>query len=227
MTVNKDNSDADSTFSVFAVTLGVCGIGATCWLLHPRSWRVFKTADYFTPVHMKRRIWGTCTNVRDNDNFRFFHQPPLHRLLRRTVPASAKELKDRTIHVRLAGIDAPEGAHFGMKEQPFHKESKEWLSALILGRQVQVKPLKRDQYGRLVSMVWVKSWLPPFRRNVSLEMLRAGYAVVYEQAGAEYDGQYEKFVAAEKRARGQKKGMWTLGDFITPAQHKKAHLRGN
>jgi endonuclease YncB( thermonuclease family) len=56
-----------------------------------------------------------------------------------------------TIHVRLAGIDAPESGHFGMPAQPFSQEAKQWLSDRLLHRIVTIQPLRRDQYHRLVT----------------------------------------------------------------------------
>lgn len=52
-----------------------------------------------------------------------------------------------------------------------------------------------------VSTVWTRSFFWPFPRNVSLDMLKAGYATVYEQAGAEYDGLLLEFRKAEEQAR--------------------------
>jgi endonuclease YncB( thermonuclease family) len=38
-------------------------------------------------------------------------------------------------------------------------------------------------------------------KNVSLEMVQAGYAILYEQANAEYHGLFEKLQVAEQTAR--------------------------
>lgn len=78
-----------------------------------------------------------------------------------TPPAPATELKDQTIHIRIAGVDAPEAAHFGRPAQPHSAESLAWLRAELLGnpegamppgggRRVWVRLLRRDQYGRIV-----------------------------------------------------------------------------
>ncbi|KAI6020514.1 hypothetical protein EDC04DRAFT_2738026, partial [Pisolithus marmoratus] len=49
----------------------------------------------------------------DADNFRSYHTPGIGWRWFRRVPTLAKDLKDQTIHIRIAGIDAPEGGHFG------------------------------------------------------------------------------------------------------------------
>lgn len=58
--------------------------------------------------------------------------------------------KRLSINVRLAGIDCPEGPHFGGKGQPFYLESKGCLEKLALGSQVSFKLLYLDQYHRAV-----------------------------------------------------------------------------
>ncbi|TPX60140.1 hypothetical protein PhCBS80983_g02006 [Powellomyces hirtus] len=189
----------------------------------PRYWRRCKTAAYLTPdvIATKRRMVGRCVAVRDNDNFRFLHRPAWFRILR--IPAP-QVLKDETIHVRLAGIDAPEGKHFGMAMQEGFEESRSWLADRILDKMVFITPLRTDRYGRMVCTVERRSWLPPFKRNLSLEMLQAGWATVYTAAGAEYGGMLEKFQQAEAKARAAKVGMWASKEpYVSPAEHKKAH----
>ena len=57
---------------------------------------------------------------------------------------------DREQHkVRVAGIDAPE------KSQPFGQRSKESLSRLLYGKDVDVDWRKRDRYQRIVGKVAV------------------------------------------------------------------------
>jgi endonuclease YncB( thermonuclease family) len=56
--------------------------------------------------------------------------------------------------VRLQGIDAPE------PKQPFRKASGRSLSALVAGKQVRGEYDKRDRYGRIVGVAWVRSPMP-------------------------------------------------------------------
>ncbi|KAJ3048917.1 putative endonuclease lcl3 [Rhizophlyctis rosea] len=113
-----------------------------------------------------------------------------------------------------------------MPAQPGSAEAKQWLTSQLLGRKVMVIPLRRDQYGRLVSMVYVRPWYWPFRRNVSLEMLKAGHATLYEQFNAEYGGMEDQFRAALLKAKSKNVGIWSQKDYVPPSDHKKIHLRG-
>jgi hypothetical protein len=51
--------------------------------------------------------------------------------------------------IRVAGIDAPE------KAQPFGQRSKESLSAMVFGKEVDVQWHKHDRYQRIVGKVMV------------------------------------------------------------------------
>ena len=73
-----------------------------------------------------------------------------------------------------------------------------------------------------MAQVYVRRWL--FRKDVGLEMLRAGLATVYEaKTGAEFGTVEDKYRAAEQKARDSKVGMWAkrtlkqrLGGAPTP-----------
>ncbi|KAI2629670.1 SNase-domain-containing protein [Hypoxylon sp. NC1633] len=158
----------------------------------------------------KRSLFGRVTSVGDGDNFHLYHTPG-GRLagwgwLRR-VPIKKPDLKNKTIPIRIAGIDAPEGAHFGRPAQPFSTDALAWLSSYILGRRVRAKIYKRDQYDRIVATVFVRRYL--IRRDVGLEMLKRGLATMYEaKTGAEFGGLEERYKAAEVKAKAKKRGMW-------------------
>ena len=82
------------------------------------------------------------------------------------------DLKDETIHIRIAGIDAPEvgtpfrdssrvpliippkAAHFGRPAQLHSRESLDWLRETLLRptrKTMWCQVLRKDQYGRIVS----------------------------------------------------------------------------
>jgi len=124
----------------------------------------------------------------------------------------------------MAGVDAPEGAHFGRPAQPYASEALDFLTSYILGRRVRAYIYKRDQYDRVVGTVWVRRWLF-FRRDVGLEMLKRGLATTYEaKSGAEFGGLEQKYRAAEARAKARRKGMWGTqrrGEvFESPREYK-------
>ncbi|KAF8637145.1 hypothetical protein AX17_003049 [Amanita inopinata Kibby_2008] len=189
------------------------------------------TVDVFAK---KRWIKGVVTSVGDADNFRLFHTPTIGwswPFKFRRIPTTAKDLKGKTIHIRIAGVDAPEGSHFGRPAQPFASESLDWLRRRLLGKKVYCQLIHRDQYSRIVSNVHLTPRFLPgtlvFGKSLPLEMLRAGWATTYEQAFAEYgEGGKELYLKAEKEARGSKRGMWQHGTNIeTPASYKRRHAQ--
>lgn len=132
---------------------------------------------------------------------------------------------DQQIHVRLAGIDAPELAHFGRPAQPYGQEALEWLTSYIMGKRVRVYLYKADQYSRVVGSAYV--WKGLWRRDVSIQMLKAGLATVYEaKSGVEFGrGDEQKYRKAEWWAKMKRKGMWTgkNKDFESPRDYKSRH----
>ncbi|KAL8734165.1 MAG: hypothetical protein Q9166_001650 [cf. Caloplaca sp. 2 TL-2023] len=174
----------------------------------------------------KRSLLGRVTSVGDGDNFRLFHTPGGRLagwglLPWKRVPKAAKELREQTVHIRIAGIDAPECAHFGRPAQPFSKEALDWLTSYLLHRRVRAYVYKRDQFNRAVATVYVWRWL--LRRDVGLQMLRRGLATVYEaKSGAEFGKLEEKYRKAERKAKWWRKGMWggSKKDFETPREYK-------
>ncbi|KIJ64278.1 hypothetical protein HYDPIDRAFT_181924 [Hydnomerulius pinastri MD-312] len=199
-----------------------------------RRWgKRIKSSEWVTPDVLARRRWvrGVVTSVGDADNFRLYHTPGIGwrwPLKFRRVPRLNKELKDQTIHIRIAGVDAPEGAHFGRPAQPYAEESLAWLKNRIQGRTIYCQLIRKDQYARVVGVPLIpRRFLPLFlskrlSTSLALEMLRAGTALTYEQAGAEY-GPWSRaeFLRVEGEARAAKRGMWKSGQIgETPAEYK-------
>ncbi|KAJ5403670.1 hypothetical protein N7509_003541 [Penicillium cosmopolitanum] len=201
---------------------------------HRRYLRRIPDAPSISPSFLRRRsVFGKVTSVGDGDNFRIFHTPGGRIagwgwLPWKKVPTNKKELKDNTIHIRLAGVDAPELAHFGRPEQPFARETHAWLTEYLSNRRVRASVYKQDQYNRVVASVFVRRAFdfPPFRRrDVSYEMLRRGLATVYEaKVGAEYggDAMEKKYRRAEWWAKRRSKGLWKdIGpDWESPREYK-------
>ncbi|OJD16630.1 hypothetical protein AJ78_03222 [Emergomyces pasteurianus Ep9510] len=199
-------------------TLILTGGILLCVRIHRQYLRRIPVATNISPTYFhKRSLFGRVTSVGDGDNFRMFHTPGGRLagwgwLPFRKVPTTKKELKDRTIHIRLAGIDAPELPHFGRPAQPFAQDAHTWLTTYLLNRRVRAHVYRQDQYGRVVATVYVRRWPFPFiRRDVGLQMLRAGLATVYEaKSGVEFGGEVveRRYRRAEERARRKGKGLW-------------------
>ncbi|KAF7327493.1 TNase-like domain-containing protein [Mycena kentingensis (nom. inval.)] len=220
-----------SALALSAFTLG-CASTATGAFVYRRYWRRIANADWITPDIQGRWLKGHVCSVGDSDNFRFYHQPGFGwnlPLKFRTVPSTAKALKDKTIHIRIAGVDAPESAHFGRPGQPYAEEALAFLRDAVLGKTVYCQMLRRDQYGRVVAVVTLPPRLLPgslvYGKCLSLEMLKAGWVTVYEQVNAEY-GKWGKdeFLRVENEAKARRRGMWQKGTRIeTPAEFKRRH----
>ncbi|WYZ35010.1 hypothetical protein EsH8_I_001286 [Colletotrichum jinshuiense] len=187
--------------------------------------RRFPTAAHIQPdLYRKRTLLGRVTSVGDGDNFHLFHTPG-GRLAGwdwlRKVPGTRATLKGKTIPVRMAGIDAPEGAHFGRPGQPGAAEALQWLRNYILNKRVWARIHRRDQYDRVVATVYVRRFL--FRKDVGLEMLKLGLATTYEaKSGVEWGGSEQAYKAAEAKAKAKKLGIWSgkASDFESPRAYK-------
>ncbi|KAI9596632.1 hypothetical protein BDF19DRAFT_438097 [Syncephalis fuscata] len=212
---------------------------AIVYRVYGRNIRRYSTASEIPTRMLKgqRRMTGVCTAVRDGDTFRLYHTP-LSPLLTR-IPQTRKALQGKTLSIRLAGIDAPEAAHFGMPAQPFSDEARRWLEARLLHRTILFTPYSVDRYGRLVAGVWIRPvgchWLPfglPLlnwlRSDISLKMLRSGLATVYTGQDAEYGNRHDRYKLAEQLARARYRGVWSLSDKkrVLPGEHKRVYLRG-
>ncbi|KAH8822772.1 hypothetical protein DL96DRAFT_312732 [Flagelloscypha sp. PMI_526] len=221
---------------LFALSAAAAGSTATLgsYGLYRRFFRRIQNSDWILPQHLNAKRWlkGQVTSVGDSDNFRFYHQPGFgwnFPIKFRSVPSNAKDLKGQTLHVRIAGVDAPEAAHFGRPAQPYSAEALRWLQSTIHGRRVWVQPVSRDQYGRIVSIVKVPSrFVPSFiskGKNLSIEMLRVGWVTTYEQAGASYGTEgKDEFLRVEAEAKAARRGQWASGlTSETPAEYKRRH----
>ncbi|CAI6331601.1 unnamed protein product [Periconia digitata] len=176
--------------------------------------RRIPSVNHIKPEYFRRKsLYGQVTSVGDADNFRLYHTPGGRIagwgwLPWKQIPAKKAGLANNTIHIRIAGVDAPELAHWGREAQPYSKEALEWLTAYIHNRRVRVYLFRRDQYDRVVAQIYVRKWL--VRRDVGLEMLKKGLATVYEaKTGSEFGDFEQRYREAETKAKQQKVGMWT------------------
>lgn len=111
---------------------------------------------------------------------------------------------NKTIRVRLFGIDAPE------KEQDYGTQAKQALSNLIFAKEVQVEQKNKDRYGRIIGVVYVNNI------NVNEELLRQGMVWHY----TEFD-KSERWAELSKEARQGKMGLWNKRNPTPPWQWRK------
>jgi micrococcal nuclease len=113
----------------------------------------------------------------------------------------------RPRRIRLGGIDAPE------KAQPFGNRSKEHLSDLVFGKQVEVQSHKLDDFGRNVGKVLVNG------KDANLEQVRAGLAWHYKKYLKEQSPSDRVLYAeAEVAARSRKLGLWQDPKPMLPSE---------
>ncbi|KAI7471032.1 SNase-domain-containing protein [Hortaea werneckii] len=212
---NLNSTDWSHYTSPQTIVASVLTTAATLALirLYKTYLRRIPNVDYLKPGFFRHRsLYGYVTRVGDGDNFHLYHTPggklagwgllPWRRV------QDIKKFKGKTLPVRIAGVDAPERAHWGNPEQPYGNEALEWLRSTLLHRYVRVYPYSRDQYGHMVASVHLRRWLV-FRSDVGYDMLKKGWATVYEaKSGSEFGGKEEQYRAAEARAKQKKVGMW-------------------
>jgi endonuclease YncB( thermonuclease family) len=123
--------------------------------------------------------------------------------------------------IRISGIDAPE------KAQPFGQRSKESMSTMVFGKEVDVLWHKHDRYQRIVGKVMVAS--PDCRASscprtldVGLAQITVGLAWWYRQYAKEQTpeeaGRYE---FAEQEALSKHAGLWSDPHPVPPWDWRK------
>jgi endonuclease YncB( thermonuclease family) len=104
--------------------------------------------------------------------------------------------KGSDVRVRFACVDAPE-----MAQQPYGQLSRDHLAKLLpVGTEVEVYVKTKDQYGRVVGEV-VKDG-----ESINLQMVQDGMAYVWSKFASQCGA--GKMFAAEREARGAKRGVW-------------------
>jgi len=102
--------------------------------------------------------------------------------------------KNKTIEVRLYGIDCPE------YDQPFAKQAKKFVKSKINKKKIVVQPLYHDSYGRLVAVI--------SHGNLVLngEIVGAGLAWVYPKYCKK--GFCRSWKKLERNAKRLDRGLW-------------------
>lgn len=114
----------------------------------------------------------------------------------------------RAVKIRLEGIDCPEmGQDFGTR-------AKQFTSALVFGKDVEVKEYSRDIYRRTVARVYVQG------KDVCLELVKAGLAWHFKKYSSD-----AALAEAKVQARRAKKGLWSMPNAVPPWEYRKLHRR--
>jgi len=157
-------------------------------------------------------------------------KPPADEMARARRPVSAaqgEEYRSRVVKVidgdtvrlangetvRYIGIDTPEtrikkNGRFAKDPQPFSREATEYNRALVDGKAMTLRfdVEKRDKYGRLLAYCFVDGV------HVNAKMVEGGYACTFIIPPNVKHA--DEFIALQRAARAQKRGMWGAFDTI-------------
>ncbi len=114
------------------------------------------------------------------------------------------------LRIRLLGLDAPEyrqtcGDKDG-NDYPCGLEALNYLKGLVNSGRVKCRRIKKDIYGRDLSICHVNG------KDINREMIASGWAVAYRT-------KKEKYLAAEREAKRKYRGMWQ-GKFMKPELYR-------
>jgi endonuclease YncB( thermonuclease family) len=114
------------------------------------------------------------------------------------------------IRVRVAWIDAPESS------QSFGQRAKQAMSALVFGKDVELRFHTVDRYGRLVCMVFSDG------TDAGLELIKEGLAWAYSKYLFEASVETQQsYTAAEAAARAARIGLWADAEPQPPWEYRR------
>ncbi len=126
-------------------------------------------------------------------------------VVKRVIDGDTVVLADDT-RVRLIGIDAPEieNRDYAHRGEPYGEESKQLLKKWVEGKVVDLRdgPEKEDRYHRRLAYLYLED-----QSFVNLRLVEEGAAEAYRKFPHPFQND---FFAAEKRARDQKLGLWSI-----------------
>jgi len=113
------------------------------------------------------------------------------------------QTQDGSFIVRMYGTDAPE------RDQPYTRESADFLKR-YLNKNAVLKANGTDRYGRRTGVLFVK------RKDINLLSIRGGYSWHFRRYSKD-----QEYAEAEKYARKNKSGLWSLPNPISPWEWRK------
>lgn len=111
--------------------------------------------------------------------------------------------QNKQVKIRLYGVDTPE------KRQAFGQKAKQFTANLVWKKQVEVKPVTQDRYGRTVGIVYVGN------KCLNQELVANGYAWVYRRYCTSRR-LCKRWLQAESEARKLKLGLWRDPNPVPP-----------
>ena len=115
-------------------------------------------------------------------------------------------LKDKApVRIRLYGIDCPE------HDQDFGTRAKQFTSDKVFGKTVEVVPVEKDRYERLVAKIYIDG------KYLNQMIVAEGFAWWYKR----YAPKDDDLQKAENDARSSKKGLWSHPNPIPPWKFRR------
>jgi micrococcal nuclease len=108
--------------------------------------------------------------------------------------------------VRYIGVDTPESVKPGERVQCFAVRASEFNERLVLDRRVRLRVGRErtDRFGRLLAYVYL---VEEPRQFVNAELVRRGYARTLEiPPNTDFADRFDRL---ERRAREQRRGLWS------------------
>lgn len=119
---------------------------------------------------------------------------------------------NQQVKIRLYGIDCPE------KRQAYGNRARQTVAAMIAGKDVRVRNMGVDRYGRVLGMI-----TGPGGEDVNRALIRQGMAWVYTQyCKAQECGTWRTDEAESQAAR---RGLWADPQPTPPWQWRRANRR--
>lgn len=115
-----------------------------------------------------------------------------------------------SIRVRMEGIDAPE------RGMPHSKAAKQYLASLCFGKQITLVSTGKDHHKRTLAFAYL-----PDGRELSREMLKAGYAWHYKKYNSD-----PALSQMEVAARQSRKGLWADSQPVPPWEYRALKRKG-
>ena len=137
---------------------------------------------------------GQVVTVLDGDTITF----------RATGNSSDKSTQD----IRLSQIDAPE------RNQPFGRQARDSLSALVQGKVLRIDELGKDRQGRTMGKLRMKGV------EINLEQIKRGMAWVDVKQAKDPD-----YAQAEEQARTAHVGLWSQPNPLPPWEYRNLEIR--
>lgn len=121
---------------------------------------------------------------------------------------TAIDAYNRQAKIRLHGIDCPES------NQDFGTKAKQFTSNLCFGKNVQLRIVDTDRYGRIVAEV-----ILPDGSSLNKKLVEAGMAHWYRQYAPKDRG----LELAEAKAQAAKVGVWSMDNPTQPWEFRKSN----